>query len=350
MSASPNQSGVVYPETPDEIHPFIGERVIELNGYVNWLQSNHSGITTVINDVSTLSASELEVKLRGLEACQDFSEKGRGNQWASTVDQHLEVRKKGVSTLLGPIVAASQNGRADPTQPFFLLDVFGGAGFIAQFAQRVFGFQGTVITSDPSVLMVRLTLKKQFPALWQRAQDLFMTRDDSVDAVLFAYGTHHIPVEERLQSFREAWRVLRPGGVLVAHDFSEHSPTARWFAEVVDPYTFTGHKHAHFTAEGMATYYREAGFVAPAVMEIDDPFEFSAASREAALIETIEFMGSAYGLKKLERSVEGTQFLWGKIQEIFPLDETVGGGPAGETHQIVVHRPALLGVGRKPNR
>jgi ubiquinone/menaquinone biosynthesis C-methylase UbiE len=320
---------------------------IDLDAYLRWLNTNHPAIAGVIADVQAISPAERAARIRALQACAEFSAHGRGNQWATTIDHHLEVRKAGASTLLSAPPNLPQRAQGADGQPYFFLDVFGGAGFIAQFARDIFGFTGTVITSDPSALMVRLTLNKNLPTLWQRAQDLLMTRDDSLDAVLFAYGTHHVPIDERLQSFKEAWRVLKPGGVLLFHDFPEQGAASRWFAEIVDRYTFTGHKHAHFSAEGVADYYTAAGFHIHSIGEIDDCFQFVGSSREAALREAIEFMGGAYGLEKLEKSADGTRFLWEKIQQIFPVDETPVAAPP-EHYRIVIHRPALLGVGIKP--
>jgi ubiquinone/menaquinone biosynthesis C-methylase UbiE len=318
---------------------------LDLDAYLRWLNAHHPSITNIIADVQAIAPAERAVRISALLACAEFSAHGRGNQWATTIDHHLQVRKAGATTLLSAPPNLPQRASAD--EPYFLLDVFGGAGFIAQFARDSLGFPGTVITSDPSALMVRLTLNKQLPTLWQRAQDLLMTRSDSLDAVLFAYGTHHVPIAERLQSFKEAWRVLKPGGVLLFHDFPEQGVASRWFAEIVDPYTFTGHKHAHFSAEGVADYYTAANFHIHALSEIDDCFQFDGSSREAALMEAIEFMGGAYGLEKLEKSPDGTTFLWEKIQQIFPIDETPAASPT-ERYRIVIHRPALLGVGVKP--
>jgi len=322
---------------------------IDLDAYLRWLNTNHPIITNIIADMQAINPAERAARIRALLACAEFSAHGRGNQWATTIDHHLEVRKAGATTLLSAPPNLPQRAPSADEPPYFLLDVFGGAGFIAQFAQDSLGFPGTVITSDPSALMVRLTLNKNLPTLWQRAQDLLMTRSDSLDAVLFAYGTHHVPIAERLQSFKEAWRVLKPGGVLLFHDFPEQGVASRWFAEIVDPYTFTGHKHAHFSIAGVTDYYTAANFHIHSLSEIDDCFQFEGSSRETALTEAIEFMGGAYGLEKLEKSPAGTNFLWEKIQQIFPVEETPVAASPAERYRIVIHRPALLGVGIKPS-
>jgi SAM-dependent methyltransferase len=329
-----------------EVINFINTADMEigLHEHAAWIEDYYPRLARVI-DRRTMTPYELQARIKALQACTEFSEQGRGIQWATTIEQHLRVRRTGASKLLG----ALQNGSSPPgrSDDYFLLDVFGGAGFIAQFAREVFGFNGTVITSDPSAVMVRLALEKGLPAFWQRAQDLFMTRDDSVDAVLFAYGTHHVPVNERPRVFEEAWRVLKPGGVLIFHDFEENTPASIWFQEVVDRYTVTGHRHEHFATGTLSSYFIDAGFELESLSTIDDCFQFTAPTGEAARMAAIEFMGGAYGLERLERTNGMSRFLWGEIKQIFPLDErSINHGSGG--HEVVIHRPALLGVGKKP--
>jgi ubiquinone/menaquinone biosynthesis C-methylase UbiE len=323
----------------------LEESEIKLDDHVDWIESHHPHVAHIVANLRAMDYFELQSKVRALQACFEFSEKGRGVQWATTIEQHLKVRRSGASRLL----ASTRSGRSS-NNGCYLLDVFGGAGFIAQFARDVFDFEGTVLTSDPSPVMVRLALEKGLPAFWQRAQDLFMTRSNSVDAVLFAYGTHHVPSHERQQSFREAWRVLKPGGVLIFHDFEENTPTARWFQEVVDRYTFTGHNHPHFTTGDLGGYFREAGFDLEFISTIDDCFQFLTPTRDASRRAAIEFMGGAYGLEKLAGSEGASQFLWERIKEIFSVEEKAPRTGSKGGYELVIHRPALLGVGRKPEK
>jgi ubiquinone/menaquinone biosynthesis C-methylase UbiE len=323
---------------------------IKLDEHVAWIRRQYPHIAHIVADLPAMNSFELRSKVRALRACSEFSEKGRGVQWATTVEQHLKVRRRGASTLL----ASLQNGSTAPTdrkaEDYYLLDVFGGSGFIAQFARDVFGFSGTVLTSDPSPVMVRMAREKGLPAFWQRAQDLFMTKSNSVDAVLFAYGTHHVPVRERLESFKEAWRVLKPGGALVFHDFEENTSTARWFKEVVDCYTITGHKHSHFTIGDLHSYYRDSGFKLQSISRIDDCFQFVAMTREDSRRSAIEFMGGAYGLEKLQGSKHTGEFLWKKIKDIFLVQEVAPRSRLRRGYEMLIHRPALLGIGKKPER
>jgi SAM-dependent methyltransferase len=331
-------------------NPFDPESTrIELDEHISRIQLRHPEVAHLLADLDEIDPFVLPAKLKALQACFEFSEKGRGIQWAVTIEQHLRVRRCGASMLLASLNHRGTNS-SDSRGPYCLLDVFGGAGFIAQFAREIYGFKGTVLTSDPSPVMVQRSLEKGLPAFWQRAQDLFMTRSNSVDAVLFAYGTHHVPIHERAQSFQEAWRVLKPGGVLVFHDFEENTPTARWFREVVDRYTVTGHKHPHFTVGGLSDYYTGAGFKVERISIIDDCFQFGGSSVASSRKAAIEFMGGAYGLEKLDDSEAAAQFLWQKITRIFSVQDVVLGASSGGGVETIIHRPALLGVGRKPKR
>ena len=329
-------------------HANSANGAINFEEHLSWIRKHHAQVARIIPDVRALGSAELAAKTRALKACSEFAESGRGLQWATTTDQRLQARKIGATTLLGTLEEVAERSDRPSDDAYYLLDVFGGAGFIAQFAQDVLGFKGTVITSDPSAIMVRLALQKKLPALWQRAQDLFMTGDNSVDSVLFAYGTHHVPPNERQQCFNEASRVLKPNGVLVFHDFEDGGSTARWFRDVVDVYTKMGHKHEHFKADDVRDYFARAGFEIEKITTMDDSFQFTAPTREEARFLAVGFMGGAYGLEKLNRSEHADDLLWEKINSIFSVKEIVDEGESGGEVTIIIHRSALLGVGRKP--
>jgi ubiquinone/menaquinone biosynthesis C-methylase UbiE len=322
-------------------------RAIDFEEHLGWIRQYHPQVSRIIPNVRALGNAELAAKTRALDACSEFAEKGRGLQWATTTDQHLQVRKVGAGILLRTLEEAAERSTGLPAEEYYLLDVFGGAGFIAQFARDVYGFNGVVITSDPSAVMVQLTLQKRLPALWQRAQDLFMTEDNSVDAVLFAYGTHHVPIDERQQCFNEAMRVLKPNGVLIFHDFEDDTPTVHWFRDVVDVCTMMGHKHEHFKTDDLRNYFTTAGFEIETVTTIDDCFQFTAPTQKDARFLAIDFMGGAYGLEKLKKSDRTSEFLWDKITTIFTLEEISHEGESETGFTTIIHRPALLGVGRK---
>src|SRR5207237_5518083 len=114
-----------------------------------------------------------------------------------------------------------------------LLDVLGGDGLIARALNmmRPGLTRQPVLTSDVAESMILHAWAQGLPAIREPAQHLFL-RDASFDAVLIAYGTHHIDPLDRPDMCREAFRVLRPHGRIVLHDFECGSAVARWFDEV----------------------------------------------------------------------------------------------------------------------
>lgn len=336
-----------YASPGTEVEFAISDQYIDLDGYMAWFKFYHPHLADCLNDIRQLTPEALDAWKQGLSLCSDFSESGRGQQWATTIDQFIQVRSTGPKIILDAIIRTALTYDTNNQHNFMLLDVFGGAGFVAEFAGRIFGFSGTVITGDPSSLMVRRALQKGLPAFLQRAQDLVMTRDNSIDAVLFAYGTHHIPVEERARSFEEAWRVLKPGGVLVCHDFDQQSSTAHWFDQIVDKYTFTGHQYDHFTQQSIHDLFTGANFEILSIDTINDCFTLNGPTREETIDAALSFMHGAYGLEKITMDDEGKAFLWQNIQRIFKVDIS-DSAEAREGAQVIINRPALVGIGRKP--
>jgi SAM-dependent methyltransferase len=86
----------------------------------------------------------------------------------------------------------------------------------------------------------------------------FALPDESVDRVTNLSGLHH--TVERPRFFAEAFRVLKPGGILGVADVREGTNVARWLNEFVAQHNPNGHD-GHFFREGaMAEYCSLAGF------------------------------------------------------------------------------------------
>src|SRR5262245_10282395 len=124
-----------------------------------------------------------------------------------------------------------------------VLDALGGQCTTSRAVAAV-GSGPTVVTADIAASMVGRALNYGLPALRQDVRFMYLA-DGTFDAVILAYGTHHIPPADRENAYRECRRILRPGGRLVVHDFRPTSAVARWFVEVVHRYAPGGHAYEH---------------------------------------------------------------------------------------------------------
>ena len=163
-----------------------------------------------------------------------------------------------------------------------------------------------------------------------------------------AYGSHHIEPSNRQQAVNESFRVLKPGGTFVLHDFEENSAVARWFANVVDRYSATGHKYKHFTQKEMKELFTEAGFTKILVGEgMYDPFRCTAPTLDEAVDRLADYLLDMYGLVKLNEMgqelarktvLEFSISYFGKLHTRKP----------GRNWQIEMPRRALVASGTKP--
>lgn len=83
--------------------------------------------------------------------------------------------------------------------------------------------------------------------------------DDSVDVVLSTLMLHHLPGTLLQEGLREIFRVLKPGGRLVAVDFFGRPPLSHRLASQLGGRR--SHRHAHDT--GMVATIRDVGFIDP---------------------------------------------------------------------------------------
>jgi ubiquinone/menaquinone biosynthesis C-methylase UbiE len=220
---------------------------------------------------------------------------GRGVSYIRA-QTRLNVRRRGIETLLAKFTRASGPNPSETV----IADLLGGDGLIARLLRAdTADFQGySVLTSDVSEDMVRAALHQGLPAIRQAAQSLVL-KDGSVDGVLLAYGTHHIPCAGRGDVCAEAFRVLKPGGRLVIHDFPNDSPVAKWFGEVVHSYSKTGHEHDHFESQELRELLVQARFEAVEVEMIYDPLVVVEPSSPAAWRALGEYLIDMYGLDLL---------------------------------------------------
>lgn len=249
-------------------------------------------------------------------------------------------RKEGMTTLLKCFSPSFEV----PGQGFRILDVLGGDGTFARFCKSLGHHTPTIYTADISKFMIDACHAQSLPCVRQPAtRSLF--RDNVLDGVLIAYGSHHLDTNARQLAVREAHRTLRAGGRLVLHDFEIGGRCATWFDSIVHPYSRTGHPHAHFSRHEMFHLLTDAGFHDVSVFEISDPFTLHGSSPEEARHSAIMHMYEMYDLIKVaDDACDIVPFLERHISETLgPI--SIRQAESGYVAQIP--RDALVAVGTK---
>jgi len=280
---------------------------------------------------------------------------GRGDSYRHAQQQPL-VRLTGIRQLLslglnGPIPET-------PGPELRVLDVLGGDGTIARAVASICEVASNaghwILTGDIAGHMTAEALRYRVPAICQPAQRLAL-HDNTFDAVILAYGTHHIPFAERKAAYSEAWRVLKPGGCIVVHDFEQGGQVARWFDEVVHRFTPGGHAYRHFTRSQLIRDLDAVGFEDASVEEMYDPFIVPGPNAESASDRLCAYVSQMYGLFGLRRRPGWRPELWRLMTEYMSYrDDPVAVVPEvtvipQETsgHLAIMPRVALAGVAVK---
>jgi SAM-dependent methyltransferase len=222
---------------------------------------------------------------------------GRGDYYRLAQRNPL-IRAIGIRQLFSLVSPGHDLNNLTPAHK--ILDMLGGDGVLTRaLAQLLPGSaMPMILTADLSEGMVSAAQAYELPAIRQSAQCLLL-KDSCLDGVIIAYGTHHIPRSQRLQVMREVHRVLQPGGALGLHDFEDGSPVARWFHDIVHPYSITGHQYDHFTADEITTYFQEAGFTQCEARYMYDPFILYGDSPQQVKEMLADCLLNMYGLHKL---------------------------------------------------
>lgn len=287
---------------------------------------------------------------------------GRGDVYRSVQNEQFLIRSVGYLSLFDLAMAAP---RTRPPDQAIVLDALGGNGTLTRIVQasRPATSLPLIITNDVSARMVESALAQGLPATRQPAQDLFWFDDQTFDAVIMAYGTHHVPVEQRARAVAEAYRVLRPGGRLVLQDFEVGCPTTAWYSDVLDRYTTTGHQFTYFTRAEFTELLDGAHFADVSVFPDYDPFILVADTPEAARRELLEYVFTLFALERLP-GADGPldDAFWHRLEGIVRETATFGraelpGGrgvteftvrPAGTGYAAELPRLSLVATARRP--
>lgn len=238
---------------------------------------------------------------------------GRGDLYRQA-QLNMMVRSTGIKQLFHLTSPRCDIENLSPD--YKIIDVLGGDGLLTRVLSRMLSpsRMPSILTSDISQDMIIAAQRYGQPALQQPAEYLLL-KNGSMDAVVIAYGAHHIPPDQRLLACQEAFRVLKPGGYLVFHDFEEHSPVARWFNEVIHKYSLTGHDFLHFTAAQIEYYLVNSGFGEISVQYMYDPFVLSGNSQEQVKQRLGEYLLKMYGLVKLVDEKKN-EYAWQSIYSL----------------------------------
>ena len=138
-----------------------------------------------------------------------------------------------------------------------VLDVGCGTGGLALAAKRQVGAEGRVTGVDPSLEMLARAEKKARKAgldivFKQAAAQALPFVDAQFDVVCSTLMLHHLPRQARGEFAREARRVLRPGGRVLAIDFA--APEAGRHRVLPGL-----HRHGHVKPGHIAAILEEAG-------------------------------------------------------------------------------------------
>lgn len=279
---------------------YIGDLTFE--DYLTEVRDNYPALYDLL-EPKRIEASAIDGYIKEMDSLSwEFEDKDVGGRGVAYIlaQENFDNRRVGMDTL---IRCFSPSYSEVPSSTFQILDVLGGGGTVARFLSTLGMHVPTIITADLSKLMISACRARKLPYIRQSAsRSLF--RDNVLDGVLIAYGSQLLDLEVRQLAILESHRTLKPGHRLVLHAFEIGERVARFFDNVVHPYSRTGHPHEHFTRPGILDLFTRAGFRDVRLFEMSDPFILRGQTPAEAKRNAIMHLYHMYDLVKVA-STEG---------------------------------------------
>lgn len=168
-----------------------------------------------------------------------------------------------------------------------IIDLLAGNGTSARMIKKIIAADQLpyIVGVDISEVMVNDTLEHDELILRCSASDNLF-KNNIADAILCAYGTHHIPVEEQINMVLSAKKLLKEGGIFILHDFDEETQTAKFYSEIIHKYRVGGHDFKHFNPQSIHQLLEKA-FPDHSVKYIYEPFylEYSSGQTDESIFK-----------------------------------------------------------------
>ncbi len=153
-----------------------------------------------------------------------------------------------------------------------ILEISAGTGFLTQKIADL-NFEGVLYAQDIAPRTLHLNREKNSRHEQVRyITDTGVVNNGSCDKAVSLGGWHHM--EDQIGITKNAMTKLKPGGYFCVGDFADNSSIQRYFDEVVDKITSTGHQALFPSYSRLLNLGRFAGASDTEVVEVDVPFKF----------------------------------------------------------------------------